>query len=296
MIYKTILTALTAAAAFAASSDALDANPAYVCSFCVLALGLVEESAFQLHLLPYLQSKCTSDDCQRALDHLVLSIEGRAVPEDICRSVGMCNDGCVAFTEWPVNPLPPKPIEWPVERRSLIKDDQLDFTELRSIFAELVAGHDTGNRRHSSFWEVMAVALGRVAGKVVPDFLTNPSKDGFGDDQPTEPLPDCGINVSCHIYNFVDWQVPLQDGDGDWYSTEKTRRFRGTDWRGVDCNDDLDDVYPGRKVTSYGPDVDHNCNGIYGGNETGSYEDLFCANYKQKGIVIIGDSATAHFQ
>jgi hypothetical protein len=86
----------------------LSSNPAYVCSFCQLALGLVEESAFQLHLLPYLESKCTSDACKSALDHLVLSIEGKASPEETCRDVEMCTDECVAFTVWPVNPIPAK--------------------------------------------------------------------------------------------------------------------------------------------------------------------------------------------
>jgi acyloxyacyl hydrolase len=37
------------------------------------------------------------------------------------------------------------------------------------------------------------------------------------------------------------------------------------------------------------------CAGIYGGNETGSYEDLFCKDVPQRGLVVLGDSATAHF-
>lgn len=288
MIYKSFLTALSAAAI---ASLSVASNEAYVCSFCILALGLVEESAFQLHLLPYLQAKCTSDGCQKALEHLVLSIEGKVVPEESCRSVGLCNDECVAFTEWPVNPLPPKPVEWPIERRVLQSSVEADYSELKAIVSDLVAGNENDRR---TFWEVISRALGKVAGKMVPGFMDGvPNAEG---EEPTEPLPNCGNNVSCHIYNFVDWQVPLQDSDGDWFSSPDARRFRGTDWRGVDCNDDLNDVYPGRKSTTYGADVDHNCNGIYGGNETGSYEDIFCADHKQKGIIIIGDSATAHFQ
>lgn len=103
-----ISVATVAAATTILSEDAVGGNPAYVCSFCILALGLVEESAFQLHLLPYLESKCTSDACKTALEHLVLGIESKAVPEEICRGVGLCTDECVAFPEWPVNPLPPK--------------------------------------------------------------------------------------------------------------------------------------------------------------------------------------------
>lgn len=35
--------------------------------------------------------------------------------------------------------------------------------------------------------------------------------------------------------------------------------------------------------------------GIMGGNATGSYEDIFCKDVPQRGLVILGDSATAHF-
>lgn len=73
------------------------------------------------------------------------------------------------------------------------------------------------------------------------------------------------------------------------------RRLRGNDWRGADCDDLRGDVYPGRRTTTHGNSIDHNCNGIYGGNATGSYEDIFCANSQPRGIVILGDSATAHF-
>lgn len=54
-------------------------------------------------------------------------------------------------------------------------------------------------------------------------------------------------------------------------------------------------MYPGRKVTAHDSSVDHNCNGISGGNSTGSYEDLFCKNTQQRGLIMLGDSATAHF-
>jgi acyloxyacyl hydrolase len=42
--------------------------------------------------------------------------------------------------------------------------------------------------------------------------------------------------------------------------------------------------------------VDHNCNGIHGQNGQGqSYEDLLCSGTKQYGLVVLGDSAAAHF-
>lgn len=100
--------AVVAASLSADAATGVGSNPAYVCSFCQLVLGLVEESAFQLHLLPHLEEKCSSDGCKRALDHLVLRIEGKNTPDETCRAVEMCTDECVAFTSWPVNPLPPK--------------------------------------------------------------------------------------------------------------------------------------------------------------------------------------------
>lgn len=106
-------------------------------------------------------------------------------------------------------------------------------------------------------------------------------------------------NISCKIEALVDHK-PLQDHDGDRFATKEARRLRGSDWRGYDCNDQRDDVYPGRKTYSSSTDevngnLDHNCNGIYGGNATGSYEEQFCASSSPRGLVILGDSATAHF-
>lgn len=69
-------------------------------------------------------------------------------------------------------------------------------------------------------------------------------------------------------------------------------------WRGKDC-DDLDaSIYPGRKASNDGDRyVDHNCNGIYGyDNSTGvSYEELYCSNTGEMGVILMGDSAGAHF-
>jgi len=71
----------------------------------------------------------------------------------------------------------------------------------------------------------------------------------------------------------------------------------GWHWRGKDCNDEAVDIYPGRKVNNYGPEVDHNCNGIYGVDETGvSWEERLCGGANAPiGLVFLGDSATAHF-
>ena len=90
------------------------------------------------------------------------------------------------------------------------------------------------------------------------------------------------------------------DNDGDNFGgpgdTVFENGFRGADWCGRDwcvscaivawpvvcmltclcavvmcgkCSNDSDaTVYPGRETTAYGPEVDHNCNGIYGTDST----------------------------
>jgi len=55
--------------------------------------------------------------------------------------------------------------------------------------------------------------------------------------------------------------LPLQDKDGDRFSVEPT--FRGTHWRGKDCDDSRKDFYPGRKPIDHDRAADSNCNGIY---------------------------------
>lgn len=95
-----------------------------------------------------------------------------------------------------------------------------------------------------------------------------------------------------HVFNTHE---PLVDLDGDNFATMET--FRGTSWRGRDC-DDLDkSVYPGRNSTHYSADRDHNCNGIRGVAPSGrTYEQELCSSVPNKGVIALGDSATAHFR
>ena len=90
--------------------------------------------------------------------------------------------------------------------------------------------------------------------------------------------------------------MPFQDHDGDTFASKNSKTLRGNDWRGIDCDDKSDKVYPGRKINSANDDeIDHDCNGIFGSNETGAYENMFCSQYPGKSLVMLGDSATAHF-
>jgi acyloxyacyl hydrolase len=272
-----------------------EVNTAYVCSFCLIALGLVEQSAFQIHLENALVAKCNGSElCQKAVKHLILSIEAKAVPEELCAEMSLCTDQCTLFDQWPVNLLPPAPMEWPILRRlSAVEGESKvtpsegarDLKILKPVFEAMLYPASFLPEGYGP-WAHISLALGELhllmnqAAGVVPD-------QGLAN----EP---CGFNLTCKLIAVGDHK-PFQDHDGDLFSSIYARRLRGTDWRGIDCNDLEGDVYPGRRVTTHNTDIDHNCNGIYGANATASFEDLYCANSQQRGIVILGDSATAHF-
>jgi hypothetical protein len=277
-----------------------DADPRYVCSFCLITLGLVEQAAFQVHLERALIDKCgTSKACQLAVKDLISTVEKKAVPEDICKEISLCTDDCKLFSSWPVDPLPPKPPAWPIERRLLEEkeanlqsvvatletpaDHKRDLTLLKPIFESMLVSNIP---KEWGIWAHSLLALSQMLGKHNIENFNTTSFLAYPD--------DCGFNVSCHIQQLIDHK-PLQDHDGDYYSRPEVQRLRGSHWRGTDCDDLRSNVYPGRKSSTYGADVDHNCNGIVGGNSTGSYEDIFCSQSSQRGIAILGDSATAHF-
>jgi acyloxyacyl hydrolase len=96
------------------------------------------------------------------------------------------------------------------------------------------------------------------------------------------------------INRFVNEHEPLFDLDADkfsdWYA------FRGTAWRGKDCDDIRANIYPGRRNSTYNVEQDQDCNGISGKAENGtSWEELYCSGTPRYGQVILGDSAAAHF-
>lgn len=281
-------------------------SPAYVCSFCQGVLGLVEQSLLQIHLENALASKCPADGliCQRAVKELVLSLSSKVAPHDLCVEMNACPAECELFSSWPVNPLPDAPPSWPTERRLLADDVKL--SPEKSIIRDDIMTLDLPRKLDIlkpilelfvpswipegwGMWAPLAFALGEF--KMLMTKQYNSTESLLETGIKADP---CGFNITCKIQHLVDHK-PLQDFDGDYFSMEGVRRLRGNDWRGYDCDDKRADVYPGRKSTRHAASVDHNCNGIYGSNSTGSYEDLFCANSQPRGIVILGDSATAHF-
>lgn len=269
-------------------------NPAYVCSFCAIALGLVEQAAFQIRLSDYLTAKCgDSDPCKFAVQKLIHLVEKQLPPDDICLQTGLCsNPECRVYSVWPPKELPPQPKDWPVERRQLSDVEAMeraDLTLLKPLFLGLASALPQNRDPANTMMAHVSMALGKLLSELKAG---SASAMISGDDLKYEA---CGFNLTCKVQNLVA-HLPLQDNDGDRYSMEKAKRLRGTDWRGIDCDDKRNDVYPGRKASNYGSDIDHNCNGIYGGNSTAaSYEELYCANSQPRGLIMLGDSATAHF-
>ncbi|CAF4791815.1 unnamed protein product [Rotaria sp. Silwood2] len=89
--------------------------------------------------------------------------------------------------------------------------------------------------------------------------------------------------------------MPLVDIDGDHFGTESS--FRGTAWRGKDCDDFSSKIRPGARSVMGDYVVDHNCNGIFGMNSATNkpWEEELCNDTQRMGIAVLGDSVSAHF-
>lgn len=89
--------------------------------------------------------------------------------------------------------------------------------------------------------------------------------------------------------------VPFKDADSDKYSDFPT--LRGFYWRGRDCNDSNKMAYPGRRPDNWDSYQDSNCNGIWGVDPKDGipYEKKFCEGSQPRGVILLGDSAGAHF-
>ncbi|XP_040500036.1 acyloxyacyl hydrolase isoform X2 [Ursus maritimus] len=97
------------------------------------------------------------------------------------------------------------------------------------------------------------------------------------------------------IKSTIKNSVPFKDVDSDKYSVFPT--LRGYHWRGRDCNDSNKMAYPGRRPDDWDVHEDSNCNGIWGVDPKDGipYEKKFCEGSQPRGIILLGDSAGAHF-
>ncbi|XP_055974502.1 acyloxyacyl hydrolase isoform X2 [Sorex fumeus] len=110
----------------------------------------------------------------------------------------------------------------------------------------------------------------------------------------------CSLPILANICQKIEFaiknSVPFKDMDSDKYSVFPT--LRGYHWRGRDCNDSNKMVYPGRRPDNWDIHQDSNCNGIWGIDPSDGipYEKKFCEGSEPRGIIVLGDSAGAHFQ
>lgn len=94
------------------------------------------------------------------------------------------------------------------------------------------------------------------------------------------------------LIDVFETHMPFSDADRDRFAT--SFGLRGTAWRGKDCSDRNKDFYPGRKVGN--SLEDYNCNGISGRGQNGKpYKEDLCS-IEQRGVILVGDSACAHFR
>lgn len=222
--------------------------------------------------------------CMTAAEAAAAEINsGAESPDEICARIGLCPTHCALWTSpgWPPGNLPPAPKRDPANTRRLSDSRSTAPANgaLRNAFQMAVPAASAG-------FFGLANVLSVLRARLVPH--------GVGK---SLPAPCTHRNITCIIDHFTDLHLPLLDSDQDAFATTANRGLRGSHWRGADCNDHDASVYAGRRLPSAAgfADVDHDCNGISGGNASGTYEELLCSATARRGFIHIGDSATAHF-
>ncbi|XP_075218699.1 acyloxyacyl hydrolase-like isoform X2 [Lycorma delicatula] len=120
----------------------------------------------------------------------------------------------------------------------------------------------------------------------------------IGGYQNVESFDICSLPFIKDLCNdFYDWfedMKPAIDYDKDNFSAFQVGR--GSYWRGRDCSDFAEDVYPGRLILDSDKIVDSDCNGIYGYSPSNEpWEDVLCNGSEARGLIVVGDSVGAHF-
>lgn len=274
------------------------------CIACGLVLTLAtEDGHLKQRLEDSLDKACnTSAPCKAAVEKLVNYLEAKVSPDKICSSVTLCDATCQLFPEqWPVGVPDAPPQDPPNTGRRLSNKDSLftpaEAAALKSAFT--AAGFQKSNNKLTDGGNLGAMAaVGNVIRKLhgdnvdLDDVIQEAATRAAAKLPSTDP---CSGNPVCIIKRFTDEHLPIFDSDADGFGPVIARGLRGSHWRGADCDEKSSDVYPGRRTTSSDVSVDHDCNGISGGNASGSFEELFCSETPRRGLIHIGDSATAHF-
>ena len=220
-------------------------------------------------------------------------------PDSFCAVIKLCSPTCKLFPgsqQWPPT-LGPAPVPDPKNKG----DDTLSANGmhmLKDVLVELVRSEELPEqiKTDETFFDLAGLLTNILSGGKHSSAVEDAAAVTFPTLQSSHPCAK--TNISCLIHRLTENHLPVSDSDGDGFSTKANRGLRGSHWRGADCDDTNVDVYPGRKVSLSGdPTIDHDCNGITGvDNMTGkSYEQLFCDETERRGLIHIGDSATAHF-
>lgn len=96
-----------------------------------------------------------------------------------------------------------------------------------------------------------------------------------------DPCTLDGVKDLCKLFHKVFTNdLPLVDWDNDTYSAV-VESWRGTSWRGKDCDSINHLSHPGAKPIDWDVGVDSNCNGIYGKDPVSGkpFEELFCKGW-----------------
>lgn len=297
MTRKVVVVALCAIALLAIALPVVQAKNSGACAGCTLGVSLIHQYTLThggnvanslKTLCKYLANKDSTIEfvCNLAAGSFAGAIQAdldKLVPPEIaCQTTfKMCNEfsQCRIYDSWP-----PKHVSLDTllnhfnTANTNVKDD-FDMTAVETARARL-----NSDVTLQKFLKLAMTAFVEKLG------LSYRRENTLGEmkDAMNELLGEAGVSTP-----VID-HYPLVDDDKDHFSTIET--LRGTDWRGKDCDDKNANVYPGRRASDLGPNVDHNCNGIKGVAPDGqSYEDKLCSGTKQYGLIALGDSATAHF-
>jgi acyloxyacyl hydrolase len=280
--------------ACAARLVAADAGGGTKCAACGIVVGLLEEKqvkSFEVSLI--LDLLCSGNSACKAQKKAAKSmIESQASPDDVCgKTLGLCATSCKLFGTWPLNSLPPAPPQDPKNkgrrRTSSVSEKMMHLKEISRQMEE-----DSESFKDDFYGMVKFLQRLFVAGPGRKSALDKAVEAASRANLDSHP---CGSNFTCIKDRFLQYHLPVSDTDGDAFATVKNRGLRGSHFRGADCDDRNGDIYPGRKTPPNDHSVDHDCNGINGANASGAFEDMFCSGTERRGIIHIGDSATAHF-
>ena len=224
-------------------------------------------------------------------------------PDKFCATLKLCDPSCKLFpNKWPVTP-PVAPHKDPKNGDAT----SVDLTVLKDAIVALVHQEEEQQQQQQqeqqqqpppedSFYTLATRLTNLLSNQKTTSSANVAAAAIFPKLQSSHPCAK--TNLTCLIHRLTENHLPISDTDGDSFATITNRGLRGSHWRGADCNDKDVDVYPGRKVSTSGdPTIDHDCNGISGIDATTnqSYETMYCDKTPRRGLIHIGDSATAHF-